>query len=141
MTPTATRTSTETLAETASATRSGSQRSAGSPRAPRGAAAAGRVLGGAADSVRRAADQVVPRLPAAASASVTAFQDASRRARAASDEALTLGTALSFGFFAGLLVSGANRLIAGASLVPVALLGVTLLDRWMARRSAPPTGL
>lgn len=140
MTPTATRTSTDDL-DTVSTTRSGSSRSSGASRAPRGTAAAGRVLEGAADAVRSAANQVAPRLPAAASASMTAFQDANRRARAASDEALTLATALSFGFFAGLLVSGANRLIAGASLVPVALLGVTLLDRWMARRSAPPSGL
>lgn len=138
---TATRPSTEEARDTVSTTRSGSSRSSGTSRAPRGLAAAGRVIEGAADAVRSAADQVAPRVPAAASASMTAFQDANRRARAASDEALTLGTALSFGFFAGLLASGANRLVAGASLVPVALLGVTLLDRWMARRSAPPAGL
>lgn len=138
---TATRTGTEELRDPVSPTRSGSTRSPGSSRTPRGVAATGRVLEGAADVVRTAANQIGPRLPAAKSASLTAFQDANRRAREASDEALTLGTALSFGFFAGLLVSGANRLITGVTLIPVALMGVTLLDRWMARRSSPPTGL
>ena len=42
---------------------------------------------------------------------------------------LTVGTAPAFGFAAGLLIGGANRLLVAAAFLPVAMMGLTLLDR------------
>src|ERR671913_1658176 len=62
-----------------------------------------------------AADASV-KLPAAASTTRAAFDDANRRIHASSDEMLRLGTAVSFGFVAGLLIAGANRLLVAMAL-------------------------
>jgi hypothetical protein len=69
------------------------------------------------------------RLPAAASTTRAAFDDANRRIHASSDEMLRLGTAVSFGFLAGLLVAGANRLLVSVALVPLTMFGLTMLER------------
>ena len=49
--------------------------------------------------------------------------------RAGSDEMLTVGGVLSFGFAMGLLVGGANRLLVAGALIPAAAMIITLLDR------------
>jgi hypothetical protein len=75
-----------------------------------------------------AADASV-RLPVAASTTRAAFDDANRRIHASSDEMLRLGTAVSFGFLLGLLIAGANRLLVAVALVPLTMIGLTMLER------------
>ena len=52
---------------------------------------------------------------------------------------LRLGTSLSFGFAVGLLIGGASRLLVAIALVPVAMMGLTLLER-ETTGSLGPTG-
>jgi hypothetical protein len=82
-----------------------------------------------ATSVLGAANDAVSRLPEAASSTRGVLADATRTIRAGSDERLSAGTLLSFGFALGLLIGGANRLFVLAALIPAAAMGVTLLDR------------
>lgn len=83
----------------------------------------------AAESARAAAADTAARLPDLAAQAVSAYRDANRQVQAGSDQTLTIGTAVLFGFAAGLLLGGANRLLVVAALVPVAMMGLTLLDR------------
>ena len=64
-----------------------------------------------------------------AAATRSALVEVDRQVEAGSDELLTVGTALSFGMAAGLLLAGANRLLVLSGFVPAALLGLRLLDR------------
>ena len=84
----------------------------------------------AAAAVKGAAEDAAGRLPAVAATGISAFDDANRRIAASSDEMVRLGTAVSFGFAVGLLIGGANRILVGAALVPVCMLGFALLDRF-----------
>lgn len=83
----------------------------------------------AAESARAVAADTAARLPDLAAQAVSAYRDANRQVQAGSDQTLTIGTAVSFGFAAGLLLGGANRLLVVAAFVPVAMMGLTLLDR------------
>jgi hypothetical protein len=83
----------------------------------------------AADSARAAAADTAAKLPDLAAQAVSAYRDANRQVQAGSDQTLTIGTAVSFGFATGLLLGGANRLLVVAAFVPVAMMGLTLLDR------------
>jgi len=76
-----------------------------------------------------AAGDAAGRLPDLADRGRAAFLDVNRRVRAGADESLTVGTAVSFGFAFGLLLGGANRILVAAAFVPVAMMGLTLLDR------------
>ena len=58
--------------------------------------------------------------------------------RAGSDEMLSVGSVLSFGFAMGLLIGGASRLLVAVALVPAAAMGLTLMDR--VSRSRRSTG-
>ena len=69
------------------------------------------------------------RLPVAVATTRAAYDDANRRIHASSDEMLRLGTALSFGFLVGLLIAGANRLLVAVALVPLTMIGLTMLER------------
>lgn len=89
--------------------------------------AAGVVVGAAGDAVAK--------LPDIAATTRSAFEDANRRIQAGSDEMLTLGAAVSFGFAVGLLVGGASRILVAVAFAPVAMMGLTLFDR--SRQSAP----
>ena len=120
--------STDKTADAASRTTRGRQTSA-----VNGAAAA---VAGAASTARTIAADAATRLPDAMSSSIATFDRANASIQAASDEMLTLGTAVSFGFAAGILIGGGNRLLVGAALVPVAMMGLALLDRASARRAA-----
>jgi hypothetical protein len=70
-------------------------------------------------------------------ASVPSFVEASRRfaeasIRAidlASDERIAAGTTLSLGLAIGMLIGGAPRLLTAVALVPVAAMGLAMLDR------------
>jgi len=82
-----------------------------------------------ASTVKDAAADAASRLPDVALTTRAALEDANRRIQAGTDEMLTVGAALSFGFAIGLLVGGANRMVVAAAFVPVATMGLTLLDR------------
>ena len=49
---------------------------------------------------------------------VPLIEDANRQMRAGSDEMLSIGSVLSFGFAMGLLIGGASRLLVSAITVP-----------------------
>jgi hypothetical protein len=83
----------------------------------------------AAGAAVGAAGEAATRLPDFADRGRLAFEDANRRVQAGTDEGLTLGTAAGFGFAVGLLIGGASRLLVAAAFVPVAMMGLTLLDR------------
>jgi hypothetical protein len=84
---------------------------------------------GVMNGVRDAAGTVAERLPEAAAATRSTVDEATRRMEAGSDQTLLVGTAMSFGFAAGLLVGGAPRLLVTVALVPAVAMGMTLLDR------------
>jgi hypothetical protein len=69
----------------------------------------------------------------------SAFDDANRRIGSSSDEMIRLGTVLSFGVAAGLLVGGAPRMFVGAAMLPVGMLGLALLERTAAGRAGAMT--
>jgi hypothetical protein len=83
----------------------------------------------AAGSAMGAAGEAATRLPDLADRGRLAFEDANRRVQAGTDEMLVVGTAAGFGLAVGLLVGGASRLLVAATFVPVAMMGLTLLDR------------
>lgn len=94
-------------------------------------------LGAAMDAVSDAAAAAASlatdastRLPGVASTARATFDDANLRIRASSDEMLRLGTAVSFGLAAGLLLAGANRILVAAAMVPVGMMGLAMLERW-----------
>jgi len=89
----------------------------------------------AAGTVRDTAGDAVAKLPEVAATTRSAIEDANRQMRAGSDEMLTIGSVLSFGFAIGLLVGGASRLLVAAALIPTAMMGLTLLDRSSRSRS------
>lgn len=91
-----------------------------------------------ADTVRGAANEAVARLPEAAATTREAITDAKRAIDSGSDETLSAGTLVAFGFALGLLVGGANRLLVMLALVPAAAMGLTLLDRQSTKAGAKP---
>jgi len=92
-------------------------------------AAAGDAAAEAAGTVRAAAGDAVARLPEVAATTRSAIEDANRQMRAGSDEMLSVGSVLSFGFAMGLLIGGASRLLVAVALIPAAAMGLTLMDR------------
>ncbi len=89
----------------------------------------GATVSDAAGTVRDVAGDAVSRLPDVAATTRSAIEDANRQMRAGSDEMLTVGSVLSFGFAMGLLIGGANRLLIAGALIPAAMMWLTLLDR------------
>ena len=94
----------------------------------------------AADTVKNVANDAAARLPEAAATTRDAIADARRAIDSGSDESLSAGTLVAFGFALGLLVGGANRLLVMLALVPAAAMGLTLLDRQSTRPSGGKTG-
>jgi len=92
-------------------------------------AAVGEAAAEAAGTVRAAAGDAVARLPEVAATTRSAIEDANRQMRAGSDEMLSVGSVLSFGFAMGLLIGGASRLLVAVALIPAAAMGLTLMDR------------
>jgi hypothetical protein len=91
-----------------------------------------------ADTVLGVANDAVARLPEAAATTRDAIADARRTIDSGSDETLSAGTLVAFGFALGLLVGGANRLLVILALVPAAAMGLTLLDRQTAPTGSRP---
>jgi hypothetical protein len=90
----------------------------------------------AAGTVRSAAEDAVSRLPDVAATTRSAIEDANRQMRSGSDEMLSVGSVLSFGFAMGLLIGGASRILVAVALIPAAAMGLTLMDR-VSRRGRP----
>jgi len=88
------------------------------------------VVSDAAAAAGSLATDASTRLPGVAATTRAAFDDANLRIRASSDEMLRLGTAVSFGLAAGLLIAGANRIFVAAAMVPVGMMGLAMLERW-----------
>lgn len=89
----------------------------------------GGTVADAAGAVKSAAADAADRLPEVAAATRSALVEVDRQVEAGSDELLTVGTALSFGMAAGLLLAGANRVLVLSAFVPAVVLGLRLLDR------------
>jgi hypothetical protein len=91
---------------------------------------------------RAVAGDLAAQAPAAMSSAVDAaagaINESALRIQTSSDEVLAIGTALSTGIAIGLILGGANRLLVGASLIPSAAMGFTLLSRYTEVR--PRTG-
>jgi hypothetical protein len=94
----------------------------------------------AADTVRSVANDAVARLPEAAATTRDALADARKTIDSGSDETLSAGTLVAFGFAMGLLVGGANRLLVLLALAPAAAMGLTLLDRQSSKPGSIKTG-
>jgi hypothetical protein len=83
---------------------------------------------------RAIAGDIAAQAPAAVTSAVDAatgaINESALRIQTSSDEMLAIGTALSTGIAIGLILGGANRLLVGASLIPSAAMGFTLLSRY-----------
>ena len=89
---------------------------------------------GIASDVADRAVAAAQRLPEAATATGAQLERANRIIRGESDEMLIVGTSLSLGLAAGLLLGGANRLLVIAAVVPATAMAMTLVDRHGATR-------
>jgi len=111
-------------------------KAAGSEAETSRSAAVGSTVSEAAGTVRGAAGEAVARLPEMTATARSAIEDANRQMRSGSDEMLSVGSVLSFGFAMGLLIGGASRLLVAVALIPAAAMGLTLMDR-VSRRGRP----
>ena len=84
---------------------------------------------GIASDVADRAVAAAQRLPEAASATGAQIERANQAIQGESDEMLMVGTSLSLGLAAGLLLGGANRLLVIAAIVPATAMALTLVDR------------
>ncbi len=98
-------------------------------------------LAGVAGSLAGVAGDAVSKLPDAATSSRIAIDDANRQLQGGSDDMLAVGTAMSFGLGAGLLLGGAHRVLVAVAMVPVAMMGLTLLGRASRARNGERGGL
>jgi len=93
-----------------------------------------------ATNVADLASTAAARLPEATSATGAQLERAAALIRSESDEALAIGTSLSLGLAAGLLLGGANRLLVILALIPATAMGFTLFDRQSGTRSVRTLG-
>jgi hypothetical protein len=93
----------------------------------------------AADEVRGALDSMSRSVPEVARVSRGALDDALRAIETGSDERLSAGLTLSLGLAIGLMVGGAPRILTAAALVPIAAIGLAIVDR-QARTGAASRG-
>jgi hypothetical protein len=103
----------------------------------------GSQSGGGMDP-RAMASDLAAQAPAAVNsamdAAAGAINESALRIQSSSDEVLAIGTALSTGIAIGLILGGANRLLIGASLIPSAAMGFTLLSRYTEVRPRTANG-
>ena len=83
----------------------------------------------AADEVRGALDSMSRSVPEVARVSRGALDDALRAIETGSDERLSAGLTLSLGLAIGLMVGGAPRILTAAALIPIAAIGLAMVDR------------
>ena len=83
----------------------------------------------AADEVRGALDSMSRSVPEVARVSRGALDDALKAIETGSDERLSAGLTLSLGLAIGLMVGGAPRILTAAALIPIAAIGLAMVDR------------
>jgi hypothetical protein len=83
----------------------------------------------AASEARDALDSMARTMPDVARASRGLMDDAMRAIERGSDERVSAGVTLSLGLAIGMLIGGAPRLLTVLALVPVAAMGIVLVDR------------
>jgi len=93
------------------------------------ASGAGDVVATAATEVRNAIDSMASSVPDVARASRGLMDDAMRAIESGSDERVSAGVTLSLGLAIGMLIGGAPRLLTILALVPVAAMGLVMIDR------------
>jgi len=93
----------------------------------------------AADEVRGALDSMSRSVPEVARVSRGALDDALRAIETGSDERLSAGLTLSLGLAIGLMIGGAPRILTAAALIPIAAIGLAMVDR-QARTGAAARG-
>jgi hypothetical protein len=98
------------------------------------------AVGAAASEVRGALENVSRSMPEVARASRTMMDDAFRAIERGSDERVSSGVTLSLGLAIGMLIGGAPRLLTVLALVPVAAMGLVLVDRRSRTTGATATG-
>jgi hypothetical protein len=108
-----------------------STRSEGTSRSRSQSAAsdAGDAVATAATEVRNAIDSMASSMPDVARASRGLMDDAMRAIESGSDERVSAGVTLSLGLAIGMLIGGAPRLLTILALVPVAAMGLVMIDR------------
>jgi hypothetical protein len=90
---------------------------------------AGDAVATAATEVRNAIDSMASSMPDVARASRGLMDDAMRAIESGSDERVSAGVTLSLGLAIGMLIGGAPRLLTILALVPVAAMGLVMIDR------------
>lgn len=83
----------------------------------------------AAAEVRNAMEGVASSLPEVARVSRSLVDDAMRAVESGSDARVSAGVTLSLGLAIGMLIGGAPRLLTILALVPVAAMGLVMIDR------------
>ena len=87
------------------------------------------VVATAAAEVRDAIDSMASSMSEVARASRGLMDDAMRAIERGSDERVSAGVTLSLGLAIGMLIGGAPRLLTILALVPVAAMGLVMIDR------------
>jgi hypothetical protein len=90
------------------------------------------VMGGAqeaADRLRASAERAAEHIPDAVAGAQVAARDTQRVLEEMPNQALIVGTSFSLGLGAGLLLTGSNRLLVIAALLPAAAMAATLMSR------------
>src|SRR3954471_22248024 len=86
--------------------------------------------------IRDAVDSVARSVPEVARTSRTVMEDWMQQIERSSDERVAAGVTLSLGLAVGMLIGGAPRILTALALIPVAAIGLVLLDR---RNGVTPT--
>jgi len=79
--------------------------------------------------IRDAVDSVARSVPEVARTSRTVMEDWMQQIERSSDERVAAGVTLSLGLAVGMLIGGAPRILTALALIPVAAIGLVLLDR------------
>ena len=85
--------------------------------------------------IRDAVDSVARSVPEVARTSRSVMEDWMQQIEQSSDERVAAGVTLSLGLAVGMLIGGAPRILTALALIPVAAIGLVLLDR---RNGTPP---
>ena len=96
------------------------------------------VVSTATAQVGAAVDGVRESLPEVARASRGLMNDAMRWAETSSDQRVTAGVTMSLGLALGMLLGGAPRLLIALALIPVAAMGLVIMDRRTSTRTGSP---
>jgi len=82
-----------------------------------------------ADTITEVSSEASERIAVMAGSAGEAVRDADRNLRQSSDQTLGIIGGVALGFAAGLLVSGAHRLLVILSLLPLALVALAAMER------------